>query len=286
MNTWQRRSGILAGILAASYLAACGYVWVMQDEKIFDPRPTLQFTPATQGMAFEEVGIPVGRGREQGKLHGFWVPADTANAPAFLYLHGQSANIGTNLERTKRLHQLGYHVLLIDYRGFGYSLGGGRPSETKVYEDAEAAWNYLTQVRGVKPREAFIYGHSLGGAIAIELATHHPEAAGLIAESTFTSMPAMAKRNYWYLPTDFLLRHRFESLQKIGTLKVPVLFIHGTGDKKIPFEMTEQLYAAAPEPKQRLLIEGGEHANSGSIGWGEYQKTITAFVQAQQKRAQ
>jgi len=285
MKTWPRRLGILVGILAASYLAACVYIWVKQVDKIFKPLAIIQTTPARMGMAFDEVSIPVGSAQNQGKLHGFWVPVDNTNAPAFLYLHGNNATIGKNLDHIQRLHQLGYHVLLIDYRGFGKSIGAGKPSETKVYEDAEAAWNYLTRVRGVKPQQAFIYGHSLGGAIAIELATRYPEAAGLIAESTFTSMQAMAKRDYWYLPTGFLLKHRFDSIQKIGALRVPVLLIHGTRDEKVPFEMTEQLYAAAPQPKERLLIEGGEHANSGSIGWVEYKNKVTAFVQEQLKRA-
>lgn len=285
MKTWQRRAGILVGILAASYLAACVYMWATQVDRIFAPSPTLQTTPARMGMAFDEVGIPVGSGREQGKLHGFWVPADNTNAPTFLYLHGYSGNIGKNLEHTHRLHQLGYHVLLVDYRGYGKSLGAGKPSETKVYEDAEAAWNYLTKVRGVKPQQAFIYGHSLGGAIAIDLATHHPEAAGLITESTFTSMQAVGELNYRFLPIGFLLNQRFESLQKIATLKMPLLLIHGTWDAKIPVAMARQLYAAAPQPKTLLLIEGGEHNNTGSIGWVEYRNGVTVFVQEQLKRA-
>jgi len=285
MKTWQRRLTILVGLVAASYLAACGYMWATQIDHVFAPSPDLQTTPARMGMAFEEVGIPVGSGREQGKLHGFWVPAANSNAPTFLYLHGFNGNIGKNLEHTHHLHQLGYHVLVVDYRGYGKSLGAGKPSETKVYEDAEAAWNYLTQTRGVKPREAFIYGHSLGAAVAIELATHHPEAAGLITESTFTSMQAVGKLNYSFLPIGFLLNQRFESLQKIATLKIPVLLIHGTWDAKIPVAMARQLYAAAPQPKTLLLIEGGEHNNTGTIGWVEYQQAVTAFVQAQLNHA-
>jgi fermentation-respiration switch protein FrsA (DUF1100 family) len=181
------------------------------------------------------------------------------------------------VEHTLRLHKLGFNVLLPDYRGFGKS-SGGRPNETKVYEDAEAAWQYLLKVRGVKPQQAFIYGHSLGGAVAIDLAVHHAEAAGLITESTFTSTAEMGKLSYPYLPVDWLLNQRFESLKKIAQLKIPVLLIHGTWDKRVPVEMAQQLYAAAPQPKTLLLIEGGEHNNSSAVGWIEYRDAVTGFV--------
>ena len=110
------------------------------------------------GKAFEvveEVFIPVGSGRDQGELHAGWVPAADANAPTFLYLHGKTHNNSTHPEHAQRLHQLGYHVLMVDYRGFGKSRDGGKPSEPKLYEDAEAAWNYLTQERGIKPQHIF-----------------------------------------------------------------------------------------------------------------------------------
>jgi uncharacterized protein len=285
MKTWQRCLILLAGALTAVYLGVCGYVWATQVDRIFVPVAELQTTPGRMGMAFDEVSIPVGQGMQKGKLNGFWVPVDSANAPSFLYLHGNAGTIGKNLEHVQRLHQLGYHVLLVDYRGFGKSVGAQHPSETMAYEDAEAAGNYLIQVRRVRPAQAFIYGHSLGGAIAIELATRHPEAAGLITESTFTCMSAMAKQDNFLrlFPIDLLLNQRFDSLKKIGTLKIPVLLVHGTWDKKIPFRMSEQLHAAAPGPKKLLLIEGGEHVDSGSVGWVEFRKAVTAFVQEQLK---
>ena len=199
------------------------------------------------------------------------------NAPTILYLHGNYRNIGNNLEHTLRLHKLGFNVLLPDYRGFGKS-SGGKPNEAKVYEDAEAAWQYLLKQRGVQPGQAFIYGHSLGGAIAIDLAVHHAEAAGLITESTFTSMVEMGKLSYAYLPVDWILNQRFESLQKIAALKVPVLLIHGTWDKTVPVKMAQQLYATAQQPKTLILIEGGEHNNSAAVGWTEYRDAMTAFV--------
>lgn len=268
---------ISASALVLLYAAACAYMWATQLDHVFEPTPILQTTPDRLGMKFEELRIPVGSGADQGELHAWWVPAEQVNAPTFLYLHGNYRNIGNNLEHTQRLHNLGYNVLVADYRGFGKS-SGGRPNEAKVYEDAEAAWKYLLKIRGVQPQQAFIYGHSLGGAIAVDLAMHHPEAAGLVTESTFTSMIAMGKLEYSYLPIDWLLNQRFEVLQKITRIKIPVLIIHGTWDKRVPVQMAQQLYAAAPQPKMLVLIEGGEHNNTGTVGWIEYRDAVAAFV--------
>lgn len=270
-----RRIAVWVGVaVTMSYLGACGYMWSAQKQLVFEPSPEIQTTPARLGMGFEELRIPVGDGAE---LHGWWVPAEQPGAVTILYLHGNYRNIGNNLDHTRRLHDLGYNVMLADYRGYGKSTGGA-PSEAKVYEDAEAAWLYMLKVRGVHPRRAFIYGHSLGGAIAIDLASRHPEAAGLIAESTFTSMQAMGELEYGYLPVGALLNQRFDSLQKIAGLKLPVLLVHGTWDPRVPVAMARQLYAAAPQPKALALIEGGEHGNSGMVGWVEYRDAVSAFV--------
>lgn len=275
MNIWTRRLAIGAGVLALLYASACGYMWMTQMEQVFVPTAQWQTTPDRMGMKYDALRIPVGA--EQGELDAWWVPSGMNDAPAVVYFHGNYRNIGNNLEHTQRLHQLGYNVLLADYRGYGKSTGG-KPSEKKVYEDAEAVWQYLIKRRDVKPGKTFIYGHSLGGAIAINLAVHHPEAAGLITESTFTSMRAMGEKDYGFLPIGYLLNQRFESLQKIPELKIPLLIIHGTWDKKVPVGMGRQLYAAAHTPKQLLLIEGGEHNNSGAVGWVEYRDAVTAFV--------
>lgn len=277
MRNWTRRLSIGAVAIVVVYAAACTYMWATQLDHVFEPELLLQTTPDRLGMKFEELRIPVGSGPDRGELQAWWVPAEQANAPTFLYLHGNDRNIANHLEYTLRLHNLGYNVLLSDYRGYGKS-SGGRPNEAKVYGDAEAAWQYLLKQRGVKPQQAFIYGHSLGGAIAIDLAVHHPEAAGLITESTFTSMAEMGKLAYPWLPVDWLLDQRFEALKKIALLKIPVLLIQGTWDKRVPVQMAQQLYAAAPQPKTLMLIEGGEHNNSSTIGWIEYRDAVTAFV--------
>ncbi|MDD5299943.1 MAG: alpha/beta hydrolase [Gallionella sp.] len=269
---------VLLVLVLAVYATVRIYnIWDTQRDSIFEPDPVLQTTPARLGAPFEELHIPSGNGTEHGELHAWWIPAEKHAAPTVLYLHGNARNIAHNLESVLRYRELGCNLLLVDYRGYGKSTGG-KPSENKVYEDAEAAWQYLLKQRGVRPQQTFIYGLSLGSAIAVDLAVRHPEAAGLIMESSFTSMRAMGELRYEFLPVDLLLNQRFETLQKIQQLKIPVLLIHGTWDQRIPYEMSQRLYAAAPQPKSLLLIEGGEHSNSRAIGWVEYRNAVTAFI--------
>ena len=273
-----RRIGALAVLLLVVYASARVYnIWDTQRESIFEPAAALQTSPARLGAPFEELRIPSGSGAERGELHAWWIPAEKADAPTVLYLHGNSHNISYNLENALRYRALGSNLLLVDYRGYGKSTGG-KPSEAKVYEDAEAAWQYLVKQRGVKPQQLFIYGHSLGGAVAIDLALRHPEAAGLITESTFTSMQAMGELKYDFLPAGLLLNQRFESLQKIAQLKIPLLLVHGTWDQKVPVGMAQQLFEAAPQPKTLVMIEGGEHSNNAAVGWVEYRDAVSAFI--------
>ncbi|MGC2457379.1 MAG: alpha/beta fold hydrolase [Gallionellaceae bacterium] len=272
------RLGFLAAILLLAYMGGCAYMWDTQKQHIYLPEKALQTTPDRDGMRYQEVRIQSGKGAEQGELFGWWIPGASKSAPALLYLHGNSRNVSLNVEHAARLHSMGYALLLVDYRGYGKS-SGGEPDEKKIYEDAEAAWNYLVGQLRQPPQRTFIYGHSLGGAVAIDLAVRHPEAAGLITESTFTSMADMGKRDYPYLPVDLLLNQRFDSIDKVGKLKIPVLFIHGTWDSKAPWQMSRQLFDAAPQPKVLKLIQGGEHSNSGGIASVEYKEAVTAFVQ-------
>lgn len=273
-----RRCGALAVLLLIVYAAVRVYnIWDTQRESIFEPEAVLQTSPARLGVPFEELRISSGSGAERSDLHAWWIPSERPSAPTLLYLHGNSRNIGYNLENALRYRALCCSLLLVDYRGYGKSTGG-KPSEAKVYEDAEAAWRYLLEQRGMKPQQTFIYGHSLGGAVAIDLALRHPEAAGLIAESTFTSMQAMSELKHNLLPVGLLLNQRFESLQKIAQLKIPLLLIHGTWDKKVPVSMAQQLFEAASQPKTLILIEGGEHSNNAAVGWVEYRDAVSAFV--------
>ncbi len=197
-----------------------------------------------------------------------------------LYLHGNGSNVGANVEHANRFHRLGLSVFLIDYRGYGNSQGDF-PSESQVYEDAQLAWDYLVKQRGIHPSQIYIYGHSLGGAVAIDLAVRHPEAAGLIVEGSFTSVRAMVdfqKPLFSMFPIDVLLTQRFDSLSKVDRLQMPVLFIHGTADSVVPTQMSKKLFDAAPEPKQLYIVPDGGHNNSAQIGGAEYLLRVRQFL--------
>ena len=198
-----------------------------------------------------------------------------------LYLHGNGLNVGANVEHANRFHRLGLSVFLIDYRGYGKSQGEF-PTESQVYKDAQLAWDYLVKQRGINPKQIYIYGHSLGGAVAIDLAVRHPEAAGLIVEGSFTSARAMVDFQsgvYRMFPIDLLLTQRFDSLAKVDRLQMPLLFIHGTADTVVPVEMSKKLFDAAPEPKQLYIVPDAGHNNLAEFAGAEYLQRISQFVQ-------
>ncbi|MBI5891132.1 MAG: alpha/beta hydrolase [Nitrosomonadales bacterium] len=277
---WSRRIRWALMLAVLGYLGVCAYMWATQRQRIYEPALLLQTTPDRLGMKFEEVHISSGSGADQGELYGWWIPAESTDAPTLLYLHGTERNIGAahDLGNAARFHGMGYNLLMVDYRGYGKSTGG-KPTEAGMYEDAESIWRYLIRQRSIGPKRTFIYGHSLGGAIALNLALHHPDAAGVIAESTFTSMMDMAERKYAYLPVDLLLNQRFDSIGKISRMKVPMLFIHGTWDSRVPYQMSQRLFESAPQPKYLKLIEGGDHGNSGMVAPLEYRAAVSEFVQ-------
>lgn len=268
------------GVLVYLFLCLAGYIW--QNRLIFRPTAKLENTPEDLGLDYEEVWIPIvdRRGKRQG-LHGWWIPSVEPTTETLLYLHGNGKNIGSNLGRAKRLRDLGFSVLLIDYRGYGRSRGKF-PTEAQVYRDAQIAWDYLVDERDIQPQDIFIYGHSIGGAIALDLAVRKPSAAALIVEGTFTSIRDMVKyqKIYNLFPTDWLLTQHFNSLSKLRLLKVPLLVIHGKDDRVVPVRMGETLYEAAPVPKQLFLVSDAGHNNIGSVGEDEYNRRVEEFARS------
>ncbi len=245
-----RRACLQLAALGALALSGC------QGQPVFEPDRHVRQRPSDFSFAVEEVAIPV---REGGELDAWWIPSQRHARSAVLFLHGNDGNIASNVHEIAPLRRLGYAVLIIDYRGFGRSTAM-RPTEASVYQDAEAAWRYLVQARGLAPQRVFIYGHSLGGAVAIELALRHPEARGLVVESSFTSLYDMARLDWRYawLPRKPFLT-QFDSLAKVPRLELPVLFLHGTADEIVPFSMGEKLYRASGGEKRFVALPGGRH---------------------------
>jgi pimeloyl-ACP methyl ester carboxylesterase len=270
--------GVL-GLAGVIYLALCGWLWVAQRQLMFLPSPTLQATPTAYGLAYKDVWIPV-TSAGGGQLHGWWLPADSYSELTILYLHGNAGNVSSNLEKAMELRSLGANVLAIDYRGYGLS-SGPFPSEQRLYDDAWAGWKFLQRDQGISPQHLVIYGHSLGGAIGIELARQIPHLAGLIVEGSFTSMADMAtlsQYNGWF-PVRQLLTQQFASIAKVTQLKVPTLYLHGLADASVPAAMSQALYEATSAPKDLWLVPEADHNDLADWAGDEFHRRLRQFLQ-------
>jgi len=190
-----------------------------------------------------------------------------------LYLHGARWNVAGSAGRMRRLQDMGFAVLAIDYRGFGKSNPGFLPSEDTAYEDARAAWDWVAA--RYPGRARFLYGHSLGGAIAIDLASKVEDEGGTIVEGTFTSIPDVASTFKWgWLPVGALITQRFASIDKVARIGSPLLVVHGANDTLIRTELGQRLFDAATGRKQFLLVEGGSHHSTMYVGQARYREAV------------
>lgn len=267
------------GIAGVVYLSLCGWLWIAQRRLMYLPCPTLEATPSAFGLAYSDVWIPV-KSRDGGQLHGWWLPADGGTELTILYLHGNAGNVSSNLGKALELRSLGAAVLTIDYRGYGLS-SGPFPSEQRLYEDAWAAWQFLRQEKEIAPQHLVIYGHSLGGAIGIELASQVPHLAGLVVEGSFTAMADMATLSHYnrWFPVRQLLTQQFNSIAKVGHLKVPTLYLHGLADTSVPASMGEALYQATPGAKSLWLVPNADHNDLTAWAQDEFRQRLQGFLQ-------
>jgi fermentation-respiration switch protein FrsA (DUF1100 family) len=207
---------------------------------------------ADNAVSYEDVFFKTADGK---KLHGWFISSGTAAASSVvLFLHGNAGNIGHRWEKIQILHDLGVSVFIFDYRGYGRSEGS--PSETGLYKDTETAYGYLIG-RGIPAEKIIVYGESIGGAFAVDLSARKPVKA-LILEDTFTSVPAMARKVMPMIP-GFILATRLDSLSKVGKVSAPKLIFHSVDDEIVPFEMGNELFAAAAEPKWFVRLRGGHN---------------------------
>jgi hypothetical protein len=293
----------VTAVLALAYLSTCLFLLVRQRYLIYRPASELSLRPDASDfkLPYEDVWIPISG--SQARLHGWWIPASAkqenfvllpdeptnilTSPKVMLYLCGVGRNMGdyNYLARVSAFRQLGFSVLVFDYRGYGLS-EGDFPNESQVYQDSQAAWNYLRNVRRIPPEQILIYGESLGGAIALDLAVKHPEAGGLILQSSFTSMAEAIKHRKFLqiFPVGLLLSERFDSLSKVRSLRVPILFLHGSADSVVPSEMSQRLYDAAPKPKQLFVISGADHVRIYQPGEQSYLKAIQRFIELVQQQ--
>jgi hypothetical protein len=217
------------------------------------------------------------------RLHGWWIRriAGGDDDPVLLFFHGNAGNLSHRAEMLFELvTRVPARVFVVGYRGYGRS--EGRPSEDGLYQDARAAWRHLTGEGGVPPDRIVIFGKSLGGAVAVDLATD-VEPAGLIVESSFTSIPDMAGKHYPFVPK-FLIRTRMNSVAKIPTISCPKLFIHSKADRVVPYALGWKLYEAASEPKRFYEVLGAGHNETWIVGGSAYFDAVGKFVAEAMKR--
>ena len=195
-----------------------------------------------------------------------------SQAPVLLYLHGARWNVTGSAYRIQRMQELGFTVVAVDYRGFGKT-STETPSEKMAYEDALATKQWIAKTYPERPR--YIFGHSLGGAIAIELASKVDDEKGTIVEGTFTSIPDVAATMAWgWLPLRPFISQRFESIKKVAQIGSPLLVVHGSNDTLIKPALGRQLFEAAAEPKKFILVDGGSHHNTNAVGQAAYRVAL------------
>ena len=271
---------LAVGLVAAASAVGCTQLDAWQRQAIFSPEPEQQrwWREPPAGTEVFDLALPEGD-----KVHAWYWQHPRADAPAVLYLHGARWNLNGSAFRMEGWTRMGYSVLAIDYRGFGESTPL-LPSEDTAFQDAAAALRELAR-RQPDPARRFVYGHSLGGAVAIDLAARPdmPPFAGLIVESSFTSIAAMLGTLKWgKLPgASLLVTQPFASIEKLATLSTPTLFLHGTADRVVPHTMSDELFAAAlkvpPDLKRLVKIDGASH--SGAIRSGQaYESAVRDFI--------
>ncbi len=268
---------LLAALLAAALLAGCAVLDEQQRRWIFQPtdRTWAGGLAAAEGMQDVWIDHSPGDGDPPAKLHGLWLPQDRADAPVLLYLHGARWDVRGSAPRMRRMHELGFAVLGIDYRGFGRS-SAALPSEASALQDARAAWDWLARQNPQARR--FVFGHSLGGAIAVQLAADVADEAGLIVEGSFTSIPDVVGSFRWgWLPVGPLITQRFDAAARIARVGSPVLVVHGSQDSLIPPALGQALYERAREPKRFVLVEGGSHHNTNAVGQALYREALAGL---------
>lgn len=262
---------LLLGILI--YLGLLLFLYFDQDHIIYlpdYPNRVVFATPAQLGLDYQQVTLTAEDGV---RLDGWFVPAETPRA-TLLFFHGNAGNIANRLDSLELFHQLGLSVLIIDYRGYGRS--EGEPSESGINRDADAAWRYLTETRGIPASRILILGRSFGGAVAAYLAARH-QAMGLVLESTFTSAPDLAAKFYPWLPVRWLTRFSYDTLSRMADIHMPLMVIHSREDDLIPFSQGQTLYNAGHEPK-RLVELNGSHNDGILANAGRYRRGLEDFI--------
>jgi len=251
-------------VLFVAYWGLGVILYFMQPQFLYSPVREVPYTPDELGLDFEDV---VFQSEDGLKLNGWYVPAGNSNLTV-LFCHGNGGNMMHCLDSINILYNLGLNCFIFDYRGYGKS--DGKPSEEGTYLDARAAYEWLTDVKKISPDNIIIFGRSLGGSIATQLASK-VKAKSLIVESAFTSYADIGKKFYPYMPVRWFARFNYNTIDYIKAVHCPVMIIHSRNDEVVPFEFGLELYEASNEPNKFVEIFGSH--NDGFLVSSERYKT-------------
>ena len=247
---------------------------MLEDVFVFQPAGWDDQNWATlSGLPLEEVWLPID---DSVTLFGWFVDAGPTK-PVLLWCHSNAGNVSHRLANIRELYQRGISVLIFDYRGYGRSTGS--PSETGMYQDALASYDYLIQQRRIPPDRVILFGRSLGSGVAGEIAINRP-AAGLIVEGAFPSIQSMSDHHYLGLPARWFMDLEFNLLNKVARLQQPLLVIHGEKDSIVPVDLGRQVFEAAPEPKRWYIVPGADHNDVPFVGGDPYYREMLDFIQS------
>jgi len=279
MKKFPRRRKYSLARFASLFLLVFVFAYIgstewFQRPLVFIPSAELLRSPRDVGLDYENVRILTSDGV---KLHGWFVPSSSERA-RMLYFHGNGGNVGYNLHHLRQFIRRGIGVLLVEYRGYGRS--EGTPSESGLYRDAAAALDWLKK-RTPAGVPIVCYGESFGTAVAVELAYRTDDIRKLVLEGAFTSVRDMAKVRYSLLGAVMPLVYRFDSIEKIRTISVPLLSFHGTEDDIVPYALGKELFDAHPGPKSFFAVEGAHHGNLlAVVGEGYYDRIEEFFFES------
>jgi fermentation-respiration switch protein FrsA (DUF1100 family) len=236
--------------------------------------PMGYWNTSSYGLTVEDVFLTAADGT---KLHGWWIQGQE-DAPTMLFFHANAGNITHRIDNLLRWQKRGLNIFILDYRGYGRSEGS--PHEAGIYQDAEAAYAYVCETRGIAPEQVVLFGRSLGGAVALYTASKFP-GAGVIVESTFTCLQDLAAIFFPGVDAQ-LFQGQYESLERVKNLTIPLLVVHGTRDDLVPVEQGKKLFAAHSgrigKQKQLYLIEDAGHNDTYYVGGEAYFETLERFI--------
>lgn len=260
---------------AVCYMLAALWLYISQKKMLFFPRTEHVAAPDLIGVDYEDVYLTNRLGT---RIHGWWVPLEGARFTV-LFAHGNGGNVSHRLETIRIFRELGLSILIYDYSGYGKS--EGEPTEEGMYADARAAWDWLVGEQGVAPGRIVLFGRSLGGAVtarlAAELVAESLRPAGMVLESTFTSVPDMGAYMYPWMPVRSLAKYDYDSLEALADVDLPALFAHSENDEIVPYALGLRLYESYDGPKSFMPLLG-DH-NSGYMNMDRmYKDGLDSFL--------